>query len=231
MEGALVMTSFDVNVKGNTDLKGGVISSTQTAIDQGRNSFQTATLTTSDIANRDSYKASGASVGVGLSGGSDKSGNAVPTRTGGSAGTGKASGSQASVTQSGISGIAGDQAVRTGTDSTNALTKTWNTDTLVKDVQAQAQITQGFGQQATSAWGKYANGKLADAIQSDDKEAVACWGAGGACRVAGHGVIGGLTGGVDGALGAAASTALVPYLDQVATNAGLSGAAQQSEAK
>jgi filamentous hemagglutinin len=39
---------FNVNVAGRTDLKGGVISSTQAAIDAGKNRFQTASLTSSD---------------------------------------------------------------------------------------------------------------------------------------------------------------------------------------
>ncbi len=40
---------FDVKVKGNTDLKGGVISSTQDAIESQRNKLATATLTQSDV--------------------------------------------------------------------------------------------------------------------------------------------------------------------------------------
>ena len=59
---------FDVNVKGNTNLKGGVISSTQAAIDEKKNSFQTASLTTSDIENHSTYKASGYSVSGSVSG-------------------------------------------------------------------------------------------------------------------------------------------------------------------
>ena len=66
---------FQLDVKGNTDLKGGVISSSQAAIDAGRNSLSTATLTASDIANHDTYKAS--SVSVGISGG-----GATPTPDG-----------------------------------------------------------------------------------------------------------------------------------------------------
>ncbi|WP_201782460.1 hemagglutinin repeat-containing protein, partial [Amantichitinum ursilacus] len=42
---------FQVNVKGNTDLKGGVIESSQAAIDSKANSFTTGTLTYSDIEN------------------------------------------------------------------------------------------------------------------------------------------------------------------------------------
>ncbi|MGF6599823.1 filamentous hemagglutinin [Paraburkholderia sp. GAS448] len=53
---------FQINVKGNTDLKGAVITSSDTAIENGVNSLTTATLTHSDIQNRASY--SGQSIGI-----------------------------------------------------------------------------------------------------------------------------------------------------------------------
>ncbi|WP_240159191.1 MULTISPECIES: hemagglutinin repeat-containing protein [unclassified Burkholderia] len=56
---------FQVDVKGNTDLKGGVIASSDKAVQDGVNSLTTATLTHSDIENHASYDASS----VGLSGG------------------------------------------------------------------------------------------------------------------------------------------------------------------
>ncbi|MET3823715.1 hemagglutinin repeat-containing protein [Burkholderia ambifaria] len=56
---------FQVNVKGNTDLKGGVIASSDKAVQDGVNSLTTATLTHSDIENHASYDASS----IGLSGG------------------------------------------------------------------------------------------------------------------------------------------------------------------
>ncbi|MCM2360629.1 hemagglutinin repeat-containing protein [Pseudomonas sp. SR18] len=42
---------FDINVRGNTDLKGGVIASSDKAIADGKNSLTTGTLTVSDIHN------------------------------------------------------------------------------------------------------------------------------------------------------------------------------------
>jgi filamentous hemagglutinin len=146
---------FDVDVKGRTDLKGAVIQSTQAAVENARNTFKSASLTTSDIQNFDSYKASGASLGVNLSG-QKQQGPDFKVGAGGSAGVGSASGSQSSVTKAGISGIAGDQSVRTGVDSTNALTKKWDTDKLVADVQAQVQITQAAMPKAAKAVGEYA---------------------------------------------------------------------------
>jgi filamentous hemagglutinin len=56
---------FQVDVKGNTDLKGGVIASSDKAVQSGANSLTTGTLTYSDVENHASYEASS----VGLSGG------------------------------------------------------------------------------------------------------------------------------------------------------------------
>ncbi|MCR6480417.1 hemagglutinin repeat-containing protein [Variovorax sp. ZS18.2.2] len=207
---------FDVDVKGHTELKGGVIESTQAAINAGRNRFDTASLAISDIENRDNYKASGYTVGIGYTSQTkDANGNTVPARTGGSAGSGKESGSQDSVTKAGISGIAGDQSVRTGVDSTNALVKTWNTDSLVKDVAAQARITQGFGQVASKAIGDYANAR-AEALRREGKiEEAKMWDEGGTYRVLAHAVVGGLTGDVQGAAGAAFAAAAAPTINEL----------------
>ncbi|BDU53212.1 hemagglutinin repeat-containing protein [Limnohabitans sp. INBF002] len=60
---------FTVNVQGNTDLKGGAITSTQAAIDNNKNAFSTGgTLTTSDIENKASYEAKSVSVSAGAGG-------------------------------------------------------------------------------------------------------------------------------------------------------------------
>ncbi|MBV5335453.1 MAG: hemagglutinin repeat-containing protein [Sulfuricurvum sp.] len=57
---------FQINVANNTDLKGGLISSSQSAIDNNKNSLTTATLTTSDINNHATASAntSGFSIGT-----------------------------------------------------------------------------------------------------------------------------------------------------------------------
>ena len=55
---------FQVDVKGNTSLKGGVIASTDKAIEGGKNSLTMATLTTSNIQNR--AEASASSSGISL---------------------------------------------------------------------------------------------------------------------------------------------------------------------
>ncbi len=120
---------FQITVKGNTDLKGAVITSSQRAVNEGLNTLTTGTLTTSDIKNRAEYKASSVSLGGGYSsGGKDasQSGDGVGTDQQGHAATGgqvpgstlptsgnfsasppivlAASGKSSSTTHSGISG-------------------------------------------------------------------------------------------------------------------------------
>ncbi|WP_435457976.1 hypothetical protein [Variovorax sp. LT2P21] len=41
--------------------------------------------------------------------------------------------------------------------------KNWNTASLIKDAQAQTQITQEFGQRASAEVGAYANKKIEEA--------------------------------------------------------------------
>ena len=95
---------FQVSVANNTDLKGGVIASTQKAVDSKANTFTTGgQLITTDVQNTASFtgKASGFSIeagakgvgGVGIGAGNDK-------------------GSAASTTAAGITGVAGNKAVR-----------------------------------------------------------------------------------------------------------------------
>jgi filamentous hemagglutinin len=55
---------FQVNVKGDTDLIGGGMTSTQKAVDDNKNRLQTATLSISDIQNEASAKASSSGVGI-----------------------------------------------------------------------------------------------------------------------------------------------------------------------
>ncbi|WP_454056108.1 hemagglutinin repeat-containing protein [Cupriavidus sp. Marseille-Q8015] len=57
---------FDVNVKGNTDLKGGILASTA---DSSKNSLTTGTLTTSDIENKAEYSSSSSQFAASFSAG------------------------------------------------------------------------------------------------------------------------------------------------------------------
>ena len=142
---------FDVKVAGNTDLKGGAITSTQAAIDDNKNTFQTdGQLTLSDIQNKANYSAKSMGVNVGTSLSFD--GALKPGGT--SAGLGKDSGSASSTTLAGISGIAGNQAARTG-DAETGIAKIFDAEKVQKEINAQVTITQSFGQQASKAVGDY----------------------------------------------------------------------------
>ncbi|HFC7515105.1 TPA: hemagglutinin repeat-containing protein [Neisseria meningitidis] len=99
---------YQIKVRDNTDLKGGIITSSQSAEDKGKNLFQTATLTASDIQNHSRYE--GRSFGIGgsfdLNGGwdgtvTDKQGR--PTdRISPAAGYGSDGDSKNSTTRSGV---------------------------------------------------------------------------------------------------------------------------------
>ena len=58
---------YQVNVQNHTDLKGGLITSSQVAEDNGKNRFETGTLSYSDIQNHADYSASGFGLGGGIS--------------------------------------------------------------------------------------------------------------------------------------------------------------------
>ena len=112
---------FQVEVAGNTDLKGAVIASTDKAVADGKNTLDTGTLTSSDIKNKAEYDATSINLSGGYGGdiGLDAKGNAsatanpngpkVPNKGGVSVSAPVvlyAGGSSSSTTHSGISGAA-----------------------------------------------------------------------------------------------------------------------------
>jgi filamentous hemagglutinin len=231
---------FQVDVKGSTDLKGGAITSSQAAVDAGLNTFASVgPVTSSDIQNRDNYSASGYGVsgGFGSQLGDQSSAQAQQNMvnqglskqqidyigkydTGtfgpqGSAGFGQASGSQGSVTKSGISGVAaaGDSSIRTG-DQSAALTQNWNGQQLMDDVQAQVVITAQFGQLAIPIAAKTADDKAIEMRRQNNEEEALKWDEGGVYRTALYTAIGGLTGGLAGAAGSATNATLIPQLGE-----------------
>ena len=188
---------FNVAVAGNTALVGGAISSTQAAVNAGLNSFTTGgTLTTSDIQNTAAYDANGYQIGASLSTqlGDQSSAQAQQamqdqgmstalikqtanaqlsgssSKPSGSAGIGSASGNAGSITASGISGIAGNTAVRTGSQETG-IAPIFDQAQVQKDIDAQVQITAAFGSQASKAWGTYADNQANDQTKTAEERA------------------------------------------------------------
>ncbi|WP_431287238.1 hemagglutinin repeat-containing protein [Roseateles chitinivorans] len=213
---------FQVNVKGNTDLKGGAITSSQAAIDAGSNSLSTGTLTTSDIENRSQFKASAVMVSAGTGGGmagafKDSDDDRSTTRSTISAGNTTITGGDAA------SQAALDKLDRGATNDATAgkLAQGWNGQDLAQQAKLNAQIVAEFGAQASKEVGTFAGDKAADLRKQakaaenagDAKTAETLnaeatkWDEGGAYRVAMHSVIGALTGDLGGALGAAGSAA------------------------
>ncbi|WP_231654761.1 hemagglutinin repeat-containing protein [Ralstonia solanacearum] len=96
---------FQVNVRGNTDLKGAVIASADKAVQDGVNSLTTATLTQSEIHNRAEYSASS----IGIGGGYSYGGGGMMPVGGGSGGGGNTTAGGVGTNQQGQATTGGDK--------------------------------------------------------------------------------------------------------------------------
>ena len=204
---------FQVNVQGNTDLKGAVIASTEKAVQDDKNILVTASLNTSDILNKASYE--GKSMGVNVGSATNLNGKLAPSGT--SVGFGKDSDSTSSVTQSGVSGMAGNKNARS-TDEDAALAKIFDAERVQKEIDAQTKITQAFGREAPKAVADYAQRQVDELRKVRNYTEAEKWDEGGAYRIALHTVLGGLSGGLQGALGAGSVAGVAPLLDQLQDN-------------
>jgi filamentous hemagglutinin len=234
---------FDIRVAGDTTLKGGVISSTQAAVDAKRNQFSSGgQVAATDIENHAHYQAE--SVSVNLGAGFSAQGKLAPSGTG--VGFGKDSDSAASITHAGISGMAGnpglsgtangsgnptnlgDATVRTG-DKAAGIAKIFDVDKVQKEVAAQTQITQMFSTLAPKAVATYADGQIKAlkeklTTETDPKQRAAMidekarWDEGGRYRVLMHTAVGALVGDASGAAGAGAAGIAAPKLSELQAN-------------
>jgi filamentous hemagglutinin len=231
---------FTITVNGATVLTGAVIASSDKAVQEGKNSLVTASLSTTDIQNKADYEAKAISVSAGSKAGQS------------SAGFGSDSGHASSTTTAGVSGIAGNKAVRTG-DKQQGIAKIFDQEQVTQEVGAQVAITSAFGQQAAKAVGDFGQSKtkpVDDAHTRQQLDALAAqgqltpdgqkmldaltkqgmtsaqaqanlsnpalladydnWKEGGAYRVAAHTAVGALAGGAGGALGSGTTAATMP---------------------
>ena len=148
---------FDISVGGNTALIGGAITSTQAAIEEGENHFDTGgELHLADSQNRADFKAQAFSIGLSGSGGGGSAGGSMPLTnfgsgsTGGGLGFASDSDSAASTTLAAISGMAGNQDARTG-DKESGIERIFDASKVEREMGAHVAITQAFGQQASTA--------------------------------------------------------------------------------
>ncbi|WP_432779178.1 hemagglutinin repeat-containing protein [Burkholderia gladioli pv. alliicola] len=236
---------FNVNVAGNTDLKGGLIASDA---DASRNSLTTGSLSFSDIQNQSHYDASSSGFSAGATtgdGGMNYSthGNTSGKNTGGAAPMlgQNDSGSDRATTKSGVS--AGTITIR---DSVNQkqdvaslnrdTTNTNGTVSKLPDMQNllsnQADVmaaASAAGEAVSRRIGDYADKMMKEAAADGDKAGVDAWKEGGANRAlmqgAGAALVTGLAGGntVGGAAGAAIASIASGKLNE------LSGAIADSD--
>ncbi|MEN5182085.1 hemagglutinin repeat-containing protein [Comamonas testosteroni] len=213
---------FQVNVAGDTTLKGGAITSTQKAVDEGKNSFHTGgQLVMSDLQNQAEYNASGSQITLGVGGSLGSS----------SAGVGRDNGSASSTTQAGISGIAGNTSARTG-DKETGLKPIFDKERVSDNVDAGITVTTVLGKEGSTTIGHYADKKEGELRQQADlatdpaekarlNQEADQWAEGGAYRTALHTALGGITGGASGAAGAAGSATVIPIIGEQVANLNL----------
>jgi filamentous hemagglutinin len=202
---------FQVDVAKNTALVGAVIASNQAALDNARNSFRTGgSLSITDIQNTASFK--GKAVGVSLDLGQKPGGGTGTTGLG--VGLGSTGGNAASTSTAGISGIAGNTAVRTG-DAETGLKPIFDAAKVQRDINAQAAITQAFSKEAPKAVATFSDNQAKDLRKAGKEEEAKKWDEGGTLRVALHTLMGAFSGGATGALGAAASASAAPLMNQL----------------
>ncbi len=171
---------FNVDVKGNTGLTGGVISSTA---DESKNSLTTGTLTFSDIQNQSHYSANsnGISAGVGVG---PNTGKAVgPGSVAGSGGvtpmvSQNESGDQSSTTRSAIgagtinvtNGAGQTQDIaslsRDTTNTNGTIAKTPDVNDILNQQADTMAAAQAAGQVVSQGVGAYADKKRDDALDA-----------------------------------------------------------------
>jgi filamentous hemagglutinin len=207
---------FDIQVGGNTNLKGAVIASSASA---DKNILDTASLTYSNIQNQSRYSAS--SFGVG-GGGSSSSFSAAPTslavpQSGGSSSTTDAAIAQGTIVvhdnpSQDLNGLSRNASLSNANELSN------NFDP--KKIADNQQAGMLAGQVLMTGVGDLASYEANQAQTSGDTTRAKAWGVGGENEVLLHTLAGGAIAAVgggnalQGALGAGAAEAFIPHLQQ-----------------
>ncbi len=208
---------YNINVKDHTDLTGGLITSSESAEQAGRNQFSTGTLSWRDVYNSSEFEGSGFGIGGSMSMNTDlglgknaapQSGKTVTDKDGNthlangyasldknvSFGIGHDSGSDSSVTRSGVStsnltltrpddqqqaveGIKTDITTETAAANAGRLENNFDKDQVFKELNLQVRVTRDFKENANHQIGVLlddrqaaARAELQKAIASGDTE-------------------------------------------------------------
>ncbi|WP_413185200.1 hemagglutinin repeat-containing protein [Paraburkholderia sacchari] len=220
---------FDINVKGNTDLTGAVITS---AADASKNSLSTGTLSFSDIANHSEYSASsnGISAGIGIANtgravgpGSVSNGGGVSpmlpqNESGSSDATTRSAVSAGTITvtdgakqKQDVAGLSRDTV-----DTNGKVANTPDLNALLNQQADRMQAAQAAGQAVAQRIGDYAKAQYeatGDPAWKEGGDKRAAMQAAGAAVVAGLG--GGIGSAVAGAAGAAIGSKMAPTLNEL----------------
>ncbi len=196
---------YNINVKDHTDLVGGLITSSESAELAGKNQFSTGTLSWRDVHNTSEFEGNGFGVGGSMSMNADlglgdnaapQSGKTITDQNGnthlatGAAsldknitfGIGYDSGSDSSVTRSGIStdnititrpdgqqqaveGVKTDITTETAAANSGALANNFDKDEVFKELNLQVNVTRDFKENANRQIGEYLDGQQAAARQ------------------------------------------------------------------
>ncbi|MGN0935652.1 two-partner secretion domain-containing protein [Acinetobacter amyesii] len=137
---------YQINVKNNTDLKGAIITSTQTAENLKKNSLDTGTLTYSNIQNESEYDAKGISLSAGFNAGrTDSTGQKQPN-------TVPSSASEIDQHASSITGVSKSIGFGLDSDKDSSVTKSGiNTSNItIRETIRQEELTGKTAEQIKS---------------------------------------------------------------------------------
>ncbi|WP_421522855.1 hemagglutinin repeat-containing protein [Neisseria yangbaofengii] len=170
---------FQVNVANHTDLKGGIITATETAESEGRNRFQTASISHGDIENHSRYEGDGFGIGVSGSISGQSLGQTAPAADShiqtvaakngidSSIGYGSDGGSQSSVTKSGIgtrniiigndtdgtqaAAVYTDTRTETAEQNSGRLNNIFDKERVQNEIDLQRKVSQEFSKNVQEA--------------------------------------------------------------------------------
>ncbi len=230
---------FNINVTGNTDLKGGLIAS---EADASKNTLTTGSLSFSDIRNQSHYDANSSGFSAGVTTGDGGMNFGTHGSTSGKNAGGAApmlgqsdSGSDTATTKSGVS--AGTVTItdlanqkqdvaslnRDTTDTNGTVAKLPDMQNLLSNQADMMAAASAAGEAVSRRIGDYADKMMKDAAANGDQAGVDAWKEGGANRAlmqgAGAALVTGLAGGnaVGGAAGAAIASIASGKLNELSS--------------